>query len=176
MGWGWADNDGRSDSGGAVLGTNQIGELTAIFMALRAHPRGRVRIYTDSQYCINVYTKWAKGWKRKGWVKRDGSPVLNLPLIKATMQLLDEHDGLVDFEWVKGHAGNTGNEKADRLAHDYAIMVKHGERKEKMPVEGEMTLRESYKDGGPNERARKRAGTVMGLRHSHNGKPVWKRI
>lgn len=181
MGWGWADNDGAHDCGGASLGTNQIGELTAIFMALRSHPKGHVRIYTDSQYCINVYTKWAKGWKRKGWKKRDGSPVLNLPLIKATMTLMDEHDGLIEFEWVKGHAGNSGNEMADRLAHDYAVSIKTGEAADRMPVEGELTLHESYKDGGPNARARKRdteQRKTKTLKHIDGEKPGahWKMV
>lgn len=154
MGWGWADNDGRQDCGGASMGTNQIGELTAIFMALRAHPKGHVRIYTDSQYCINVFTKWAKSWKRNDWKKRDGTTVLNLPLIKAVDRLIHEHDGDVDFEWVKGHSGDKGNETADKLAHGYAVSIRNGEAQDRMPVEGVLTLEQSYADGGPNARAK----------------------
>ena len=103
-------------SGGAPETTNNRMELTAALMALRAVPEGaRVALYTDSQYLKNAFTKfWLPAWKKRGWKKADGEPVLNqdlwvqLDAAFATRQ--------VQFHWVKGHAGNPRNERCDALA------------------------------------------------------------
>ena len=103
-------------SGGAPETTNNRMELTAALMALSAVPEGaRVALYTDSQYLKNAFTKfWLPAWKKRGWKKADGEPVLNqdlwvqLDAAFATRQ--------VQFHWVKGHAGNPRNERCDALA------------------------------------------------------------
>ena len=103
-------------SGGAPETTNNRMELTAALMALTAVPEGaRVALYTDSQYLKNAFTKfWLPAWKKRGWKKADGEPVLNqdlwvqLDAAFATRQ--------VQFHWVKGHAGNPRNERCDALA------------------------------------------------------------
>lgn len=143
MGWAWADDKGKRDAGGAAMGTNQIGELTAVFMALMAHPNGSLKIVSDSQYVINVCEKWSKSWKRNDWTLRSGEKVKNLPLVKAIRRILDTREGKVYFEWTKGHAGNTGNEIVDELARTYAIQCQHGKANDRMPPEGQQTLEES---------------------------------
>ena len=103
-------------SGGDPETTNNRMELTAALMALSAVPEGaRVALYTDSQYLKNAFTKfWLPAWKKRGWKKADGEPVLNqdlwvqLDAAFATRQ--------VQFHWVKGHAGNPRNERCDALA------------------------------------------------------------
>ena len=57
---------------------------------------------------------WAKGWKRRGWRKTDGSPRLNADLFEQLLDLCDQH--AVVFEWVRGHAGHAENERCDALA------------------------------------------------------------
>lgn len=143
MGWAWADDKGKRDAGGASMGTNQIGELTAVFMALMAHPNGNIKIVSDSQYVINVCENWSKNWKRNNWTLRTGEQVKNLPLVKAIRRILDTREGKVYFEWTKGHAGNTGNEIVDELARDYAIQCQHGRANDRMPPEGLQTLKDS---------------------------------
>ena len=103
-------------SGGAPETTNNRMELTAALMALSAVPEGaRVALYTDSQYLKNAFTKfWLPAWKKRGWKKADGAPVLNQDL---WMQLDAAFAARrVVFHWVKGHAGNPRNERCDALA------------------------------------------------------------
>jgi len=133
MGWAWADHEpaaggkpghehaGDCDAGGATNGTNQIGELCAVLEALRAHPGSEdLVIETDSQYAINCSTKWVQGWKRNGWKNSQKKPVKNADLIRAIDNEIAHRAGSVRFVWVKGHAGNAGNEKVDELARTYA--------------------------------------------------------
>lgn len=113
-GWGWHRNDGTSDFGGEPETTNNRMEMTAILNALKALPDGaRAIVHTDSQYCVNGLTVWAAGWARKDWRKK-GEPMPNRDLWLA----LDAEKKRVraDFRWVRGHNGDVGNEKADRLA------------------------------------------------------------
>lgn len=126
-GWAWYIDDDRWARGGWPLGTNNMGELMAVLDLLR-QTRGlsdRLHVLCDSQYVINSVTKWMPGWKRRGWKKGDGKPVLNVDL----MQQLDaELRGRnVTFEWVKGHAGHTMNEAADSLANGAARAFQNGE-------------------------------------------------
>ena len=133
MGWGWADHelatggkpghhhDSDCDAGGATNGTNQIGELCAVLEALRAHPGSEpLVIETDSQYAINCSTTWVHGWKKNGWKNSQKKPVKNADLIRAIDAEISKRPGPVEFVWVKGHAGNAGNEKVDELARTYA--------------------------------------------------------
>ncbi|MSD90456.1 ribonuclease H family protein [Bifidobacterium asteroides] len=142
MGWAWADHEGGdADAGGASNGTNQIGELCAVLQALRAHPGERpLVIETDSQYAINCSTTWVPGWKKKGWKNSQGKPVKNRPLIEAIDREIRARTGSVRFVWVKGHAGNTFNEKVDTLARGYATAAGKGDREGCLPIEGWRSL------------------------------------
>ena len=119
-GWAWYIDDSRWRCGGWKRGTNNQGELTAVLDLLRqtAHSDEPLHVLCDSQYVINSVTKWMKGWKRKGWKKADGKPVLNVEVMKALDEAMQGRE--VTFEWVKGHAGHALNEKADALANGAA--------------------------------------------------------
>ena len=103
-------------SGGDPETTNNRMELTAALMALSAVPEGaRVALYTDSQYLKNAFTKfWLPAWKKRGWKKADGEPVLNQDLWVQLDAAFAARQ--VQFHWVKGHAGNPRNERCDALA------------------------------------------------------------
>ncbi|PLS30719.1 ribonuclease H [Bifidobacterium margollesii] len=162
MGWAWADHEKHTggkpghrhdehgyDAGGATNGTNQIGELCAVLEALRAHPGDEpLLIESDSQYAINCSTKWVKGWKRNGWRNSQKKPVKNAQIIKAIDEEIAKRPGSVDFKWVKGHAGNAGNELVDELARTYAGDCRSGARDGYLPIEGWQSLIASeYADG-----------------------------
>lgn len=107
--------------GGSPDETNNSMELEAITVALTMASETqppKVVIYSDSQYCINVATKWWKGWKRKGWITSSGKEVSNLEKIQALVAVLEELKKTCDvsFVWVKGHSGDAKNEAADKLA------------------------------------------------------------
>jgi ribonuclease HI len=98
-----------------------MGELMAVLDLFRstAHvPQEPLHILCDSQYVINCVTKWMPGWKRKGWRKSDGKPVLNVDLLKQIDAAIVGRN--FTFEWVKGHAGHDLNEAADDRARDAA--------------------------------------------------------
>jgi ribonuclease HI len=102
--------------GGEKLTTNNRMELTAVIEALGALKRRcQVVIYTDSEYVRNGITTWIHGWKKRGWLTADKKPVKNVELWQALDALAARHD--VDWRWVKGHAGDPGNERADQLAN-----------------------------------------------------------
>lgn len=118
-GWAWYVDEDRWASGGWPRGTNNMGELMAVLDLLRqtAHVDDDLLVYCDSTYVINVVTKWMAGWKRKGWRKGDGKPVMNVDIISAIDVALHAGKGRrVQFEWVKGHAGHPLNEEADKRA------------------------------------------------------------
>ena len=95
--------------------TNNRMELQAAIMALRCAPEGtKVALYTDSQYLKNGITKWMVNWKRRGWKKADGQPVLNQGQWMELDKLYESHT--VTFHWVKGHVGVALNERCDQLA------------------------------------------------------------
>ena len=88
----------------------------AVIEALRAIKRPvPMTIFLDSQYVRNGIEKWLDGWKKKGWKTASGSAVKNVDLWQALDDLIQKHD--IEWEWVKGHAGIEGNEKADELAN-----------------------------------------------------------
>jgi ribonuclease HI len=125
-GWAWYVDDDCWASGGWAHGTNNMGELMGVLDLLHqsAHLDEDLLVYCDSLYVINSVTKWMAGWKRRGWRKGDGKPVLNVELMKALdAALLDRK---VRFEWVKGHAGHPLNEAADRLANAAACSYRDG--------------------------------------------------
>ena len=126
-GWAWYIDDDHWASGGWAHGTNNMGELKAVldlFEATTSRPEAKLRVYCDSQYVINSLTKWMPGWKKKGWKKSDGKPVLNRDLLEALDRALTGRD--YEFIWVKGHAGHELNEKADSLANGAARAYQEG--------------------------------------------------
>ncbi|MBF0296491.1 MAG: ribonuclease HI [Magnetococcales bacterium] len=101
--------------GFAPITTNNRMEMLAAIHALEALNRPcRVIVNTDSAYVKNGITQWLEGWKRRGWRKSDGKPVLNCELWQRLDAVCLKHE--VEWRWVKGHAGNPGNEAADQLA------------------------------------------------------------
>ena len=102
-------------SGGEKDTTNNRMELTAAIMALEALTRPcAVDLNTDSQYVRNGITTWIKGWKARGWKTADKKDVKNVDLWLRLDEAVKRHD--VSWHWVKGHAGNELNERADVLA------------------------------------------------------------
>jgi len=101
--------------------TNNRMEMQAAIAALKflesCGQNKPITLYTDSEYLINCVTKWIKGWKRKGWKKSDGKPVLNQDLL----QILDNlNSQQIKWQHVRGHAGNIGNERCDEIARGFA--------------------------------------------------------
>ena len=119
-GWAWYVDDEHWAAGGWAHATNNQGELKAVLELFRAtaHLDDDLLVLCDSQYVINSDTKWMPGWKRKGWRKGDGKPVLNVELLK---EIDAEIQGRrYRFEWVKGHANHPLNEAADVRARAVA--------------------------------------------------------
>jgi len=118
-GWGawmrWGEHE-KELWGGEPQTTNNRMELTAVIQALTLLKRRcTVDIYTDSEYVRNGITSWIHGWKRRGWRTADNKPVKNVELWQQLDSLVVQHD--VAWHWVKGHAGDPGNERADALAN-----------------------------------------------------------
>ncbi|MFF1875967.1 ribonuclease H, partial [Kitasatospora herbaricolor] len=126
-GWAWYVDDERWAAGGWPHGTNNQGELMAVVDLLEstAHLDEDLRILCDSQYVINAVTKWMPGWKRKGWRKADGAPVLNRELLERLDRATQGRR--YTFEWVKGHAGHELNEAADVRARGVATAYQNGD-------------------------------------------------
>lgn len=135
-------NPGKSGSGLAIyhgkskptliygkykeMGTNNTAELNALYKALLISSQMPTLlnfiIYCDSKYSIDCVSKWAYGWKSRGWIKKGGE-IKNLEIIKLAHELYDTLKDRVDLKYVKGHSGVEGNELADRMA-GYAIVSK----------------------------------------------------
>lgn len=102
--------------GGEVLTTNNRMELTAAIEALRTLNRPcDVVLHVDSTYVMQGINQWLAGWKRNGWITSTKQPVKNADLWRALEAELARHT--VTWRWVKGHAGDPGNERADQLAN-----------------------------------------------------------
>jgi ribonuclease HI len=118
-GWGaWLRSGAHEKElwGGEPLTTNNRMELTAVIQALSALKAGsRVTLHTDSEYVKNGITTWIHGWKARGWTTADRKPVKNIDLWQRLDALRQHHH--VDWRWVRGHAGDPGNERADALAN-----------------------------------------------------------
>jgi len=125
-GWAWYVDDDCWAAGGWPHATNNQGELMAVLDLFRAteHIDDDLHILCDSQYVINCITQWMPGWKRKGWRKRDGKPVLNLDLLKQLDAAIVGRR--YQFEWVKGHVGHALNEAADARARAVAEAYQRG--------------------------------------------------
>lgn len=117
-GWGALLKAGTHEKelmGGEYETTNNRMELMAAIEALQALKRpSRVRLHTDSTYVKDGLTKWIHGWKRNGWKTAAKKPVKNKDLWQALEEACKRHD--IEWVWVKGHAGDEGNERADELA------------------------------------------------------------
>ena len=118
-GWGAWLKSGEHEKeiyGGEKLTTNNRMELTAVIQALAAlHKPSEVIVYTDSAYVKDGITKWILSWKQRGWTTADKKPVKNIELWQRLDALNANHQ--VQWRWVRGHAGDPGNERADRLAN-----------------------------------------------------------
>ena len=117
-GWGalllWNGHE-KELSGGEADSTNNRMEMMAVIKALESLKKpSAVKIYTDSKYVMDGVEKWMDGWKKRGWRTAAKKDVKNQGLWKRIDSLIQEHD--VTFQWVKGHSGNPGNERADALA------------------------------------------------------------
>ena len=104
-------------SGAEAETTNNRMELMAAIAALEALTRkSDVRLVTDSVYVRDGVTKWIHGWKKNGWKTAAKKPVKNEDLWRRLDEVASKHS--VQWEWVKGHAGDPGNERADALARE----------------------------------------------------------
>lgn len=105
----------REVLGGEKRTTNNRMELMAVIRGLESlEPAISVRIISDSQYVVKGMTQWIHGWKRKGWKTASGGAVKNRDLWVRLSELVGQRQ--VEWEWVRGHAGHPGNERADALA------------------------------------------------------------
>ncbi|MGB0210968.1 ribonuclease HI [Algiphilus sp.] len=102
--------------GGEAGTTNNRMELMAAIAALEAlREPCTVTLYTDSTYVRNGITEWMAGWRRRGWKTADRKPVKNRELWQRLDAATERHS--IDWQWVRGHDGNPGNERADALAN-----------------------------------------------------------
>tara|TARA_B100001248_G_scaffold223155_1_gene179852 strand:+ start:24 stop:488 length:465 start_codon:yes stop_codon:yes gene_type:complete len=118
-GWGvyvLGKNDETDLNGFDINTTNNKMELTAVIEGLKIlKNKSEVTIVTDSQYVKNGINQWIYKWKKNGWKTASKKPVKNKDLWKELDYLVREH--IIDWEWVRGHSGNPGNERADLLAN-----------------------------------------------------------
>jgi len=125
-GWGvvvyFADDSVYELGGNEAISTNNRMEMQGAIAALKllgaAKQSEPVTLYTDSEYLIKGVTQWVKGWKKKGWKTAQGKDVLN----KDLWEILDElNTKQVNWQHVRGHAGNVGNERCDAIARAFAV-------------------------------------------------------
>jgi ribonuclease HI len=115
----------RELSGGEADTTNNRMELKAAIEALGALKRPcEVVLYTDSRYVMQGMTEWVARWRRNGWRTAARKPVENQALWQALSAAAEGHD--IRWEWVRGHCGVEGNERADTLARDEARRIAAG--------------------------------------------------
>lgn len=124
-GWGaWLAYNGHEKEifGGELQTTNNRMELMAVIRALEALKRkSKVRVYTDSAYVQKGISEWIHGWKLRGWRTSDKKPVKNAELWRELDELAQRHE--IEWIWVKGHAGDIGNERADALANKGVVYI-----------------------------------------------------
>ncbi len=117
-GWGVWLRYGKHEKelcGGEAHSTNQRMELQAAIEALKALKKpSKITIYSDSKYVIQGITEWISGWKKRGWKNAAKKDVSNQDLWQQLDKLNQHHQ--VTWQWIKGHAGHEGNERADALA------------------------------------------------------------
>lgn len=107
------------DHGSEAHTTNNRMELSALIAGFKMVPaETSVTLYTDSQLVVNIVTKWAEGWKERGWKKKSPGPIANLELVKEAYEASRQRPE-VTVTWIKAHSGNRWNEYADALATAY---------------------------------------------------------
>jgi ribonuclease HI len=121
-GWGAllraADGAEKELFGGQLETTNNRMEMVAVIEALSALKRPcHVILFVDSQYVLKGMTEWLHGWKAKGWRTAAKQPVKNVDLWQRLDALVHQSEHRIEWQWVKGHAGDPGNERADALAN-----------------------------------------------------------
>ena len=163
-GWAWYVDEDTWDAGGWPQGTNNLGELTAILRLLQATAETgeELHILADSQYAINVVSKWRLGWKKRGWTKADKKPIKNLELIQEIDRAMEGRR--VTFEWVKGHAGHHMNERADDLARACAEAYQAGRTPEPGPGFGGAASAPASVE--PHDAAEPAASAPVGQEHT----------
>jgi ribonuclease HI len=124
-GWGAIIRSGAHEkeiSGGEKLSTNNRMEMLAAIRALQALTKPcHVTLVTDSVYVKDGITKWIHGWQKNGWRTAAKKPVKNTELWQELLEAIKPHR--IDWTWVKGHAGDPDNERADTLASDAALQA-----------------------------------------------------
>jgi len=124
-GWGVLLKQGSHEKtlcGGEANTTNNRMELLAVIEALQALKRpSHVTIHTDSQYVQKGMTQWLENWKARGWRTAAKAPVKNADLWQTLDALAATHT--LRWQWVKGHVGDPGNERADALANEGVSQV-----------------------------------------------------
>ncbi len=127
-GWGALIRYGKTEkeiSGGEADTTNNRMELMAAIRALQALKRPcHVILSTDSSYVKDGITKWIYGWQKNGWKTAAKKPVKNADLWQELLEAVAPHQ--IEWKWVKGHAGDADNERADTLASDAAMAIASG--------------------------------------------------
>jgi len=104
--------------GGELNTTNNRMEIMAVIEALSALKRPcHVTLYLDSEYVRKGITEWIAGWKARGWRTAAKAPVKNVDLWQRLDALVASSGHRIDWRWVRGHAGDPGNERADALAN-----------------------------------------------------------
>ncbi len=147
IGWAWADNRGRWQANGFETGTNQTAELLGLLSVFYAFPNTDLHIMLDSQYALNVTTKWMFSWKKNGWFRdaKKTQPVSNLKHVQAlyeAVRIRKQKNLTTTYEWVKGHSTNQLNNKADREAQAAARRVKAKENGYADSAENKDSLRQ----------------------------------
>ena len=115
--------------GSILKSTNNRAEITAALRAVQhatTYSVPNFTLYTDSKYVLNGATKWCVNWKKKGWLRDDGSEVPNKDLWVELLTAIKTYRGTISWKWVKGHSGNEGNDKADELATRGNTLAKAG--------------------------------------------------
>ena len=127
-GWGAVLQYGETSKeifGGEFETTNNRMELMAAIKSLESLTRNcEVTLYTDSQYVRKGITEWIVNWKKRNWKTAAKKPVKNADLWKLLDTQVDRHT--INWVWVKGHAGNAGNELADALANKGVDQIEGG--------------------------------------------------
>ena len=126
-GWGailkWK-NQNKEISGGEHETTNNKMELVAVIEAIKSlNKKCDVNVYTDSIYVRDGITQWIKKWKNNNWKNAQKKNVKNKELWMELDGLVQQHN--VDWHWIKGHAGNPLNERADELARNAILTLAH---------------------------------------------------
>jgi ribonuclease HI len=126
-GWGVLLQNGSHEKelfGGEPNTTNNQMELMAVIKGLEAIKRPcQVQVFTDSVYVQKGMTEWLPNWKKRGWKTSANKPLKNMELWQLLDKLSQNHQ--IQWNWIKGHAGHPGNERADLLANQGVVSVNH---------------------------------------------------